>query len=76
MTSDSTSRTTRSPEVAELRLRRREALALGGPEAVDRHRARGRLTIRERVEGLVDKNSFQEVGTLTGQGKYRRRHAR
>ena len=25
---------------------------------------------RERVAGLVDKDSFKEVGTLTGQGKY------
>ena len=35
-----------------------------------KHHERGRLTIRERVTRLVDKGSFQEVGTLTGQGKY------
>lgn len=57
-------------EVEELRLRRGEALALGGAEAVARHHERGRLTIRERVERLVDRNSFREVGTLTGQGRY------
>ena len=59
-----------SPEVEELRQRREYAMALGGDEAVGRHRERGRLTIRERVAGLVDKDSFKEVGTLTGQGKY------
>lgn len=59
-----------TPEVEELRLRRREAHALGGPEAVARHHERGRLTIRERVERLVDQGSFSEVGTLTGQGRY------
>jgi len=59
-----------SAEVDELRFRRQQALALGGAEAVARHHERGRLTIRERVSRLVDKDSFQEVGTLTGQGKY------
>jgi acetyl-CoA carboxylase carboxyltransferase component len=59
-----------SAEVEELRLRRQQALALGGAEAVARHHERGRLTIRERVSRLVDKDSFQEVGTLTGQGRY------
>ena len=59
-----------SAEVDELRLRRREAMALGGAEAVGKHHERGRLTIRERMAKLVDKDSFREIGTLTGQGKY------
>ncbi len=58
------------PEIAELRLRRAQAEALGGAEAVERHHAQGRLTIRERITGLVDAGSFQEVGKLTGQGRY------
>lgn len=57
-------------EVEELKFRRQQAQALGGAEAVAKHHDRGRLTIRERVERLVDAQSFQEVGTLTGQGKY------
>ena len=56
-------------EVEELKFRRQQAQALGGAEAVAKHHDRGRLTIRERVERLVDAQSFQEVGTLTGQGK-------
>jgi len=59
-----------APEIEELNFRRREANALGGAEAVAKHHDRGRLTIRERIGGLVDSGSFQEVGTLTGQGKY------
>ncbi len=58
------------PEVDELAFRRAQAEALGGAAAVAKHHAQGRLTIRERIAGLVDAGSFQEVGRLTGQGKY------
>ena len=54
----------------ELAQRRTAAQALGGPAAVDKHHAQGRLTIRERIQGLVDEGSFSEVGTLTGAGRY------
>lgn len=58
------------PEIDELEKRRGWAEALGGPEAVEKHEAGGRLTIRGRIEGLVDEGSFQEVGKLTGTAKY------
>lgn len=58
------------PEISELQERRRLAKELGGPEAIDKHHSRGRLTIRERIDGLVDAGSFSEVGSLTGQGSY------
>jgi acetyl-CoA carboxylase carboxyltransferase component len=58
------------PEIDELALRRAQADALGGAAAVDKHHGQGRLTIRERIAGLADAGSFQEVGRLTGQGKY------
>jgi methylmalonyl-CoA decarboxylase subunit alpha len=58
------------PEVDELAFRRAQAEALGGAAAVAKHHERGRLTIRERIGGLVDADSFREVGTLTGQGRY------
>jgi hypothetical protein len=57
-------------EIEELRLRRAEASKLGGAEAVAKHHGQGRLTVRERIDGLVDAGSFQEVGGLTGQGRY------
>ncbi len=54
----------------ELARRRAFAQGLGGAEAVAKHHGQGRLTIRERIGGLVDAGSFSEVGTLTGQGRY------
>lgn len=59
-----------SPECDELGRRHELAEGLGGSEAVARHHQRGRLTIRERIARLVDSGSFQEVGKLTGQGRY------
>jgi acetyl-CoA carboxylase carboxyltransferase component len=58
------------PEAEEIRLRRKFALAMGGEEAVKRQHERGYLTVRERIAGLVDSGSFQEVGQLAGKGEY------
>ena len=57
-------------EVDEIELRRNWAKELGGAEAVAKHHAQGRLTIRERIGHLLDTNSFREVGALTGNGSY------
>ena len=57
-------------EADELAQRHAFAEALGGREAVDKHHAQGRLTIRERIAGLCDAESFREVGKLTGKGAY------
>src|SRR3954462_11070282 len=54
------------PELAELEQRRGLATRMGGDERVARQHAAGRLTVRERIERLVDKESFAEVGGLTG----------
>ncbi|MCC6209809.1 MAG: methylmalonyl-CoA carboxyltransferase [Burkholderiales bacterium] len=53
-------------------LRRREALArrMGGPEKVKRQHDGGKLTVRERVDRLLDAGSFHEVGGLAGWGSY------
>src|SRR3546814_3315938 len=56
--------------IDELEFRRSQAEALGGTDAVARHHDAGRLSIRERINGLVDSGSFQEIGKLTGQGRY------
>ena len=50
--------------LAELERRRETALAMGGPERVARHHASGRLTVRERIDGLLDEGSFYELGLL------------
>lgn len=59
-----------SSEVAELH--RREALAreMGGPEKVERQHAAGKLTVRERIDALLDAASFHEVGALAGRADY------
>jgi acetyl-CoA carboxylase carboxyltransferase component len=57
-------------EVEELRKRRAAAAELGGAEAIAKQHARGRLTVRERIDALVDPGSFHEVGTLTGRAEY------
>lgn len=59
------------PEAQEIARRRGFAEGLGGPEAVAKQHAAGRLTIRERIGALVDGGSFQEVGRLTGTGSYK-----
>lgn len=57
-------------ELEEMALRKRAALDLGGPEKVERHRAAGKLTVRERIRALVDEGSFDELGSLTGAARY------
>jgi acetyl-CoA carboxylase carboxyltransferase component len=57
------------PEVDEAERRRELARGHGGPEAVTRQHAQGRLTVRERIESLVDAGSFQEYGGVTGQAE-------
>jgi acetyl-CoA carboxylase carboxyltransferase component len=50
--------------LAELAERRSEALQMGGPEKIAGHHASGRLTVRERIERLVDPDSWFEIGLL------------
>ncbi|MEA2647091.1 MAG: hypothetical protein QOE92_2174, partial [Chloroflexota bacterium] len=58
------------PELEELRRREAMAREMGGAEKVERQHAAGRLTVRERIEALLDTASFHEVGALTGQAEY------
>jgi propionyl-CoA carboxylase beta subunit len=52
----------REQRLAELRRRREQSLAGGGPERVAKQHARGVLTARERLELLLDPGSFVEIG--------------
>ena len=54
------------PETDDIRRRYADAEALGGDASVQRHHEQGRLTVRERISALLDADSFQEVGKLTG----------
>ena len=43
---------------------------MGGPDGIDRQHARGKLTVRERIVGLADPDTFREFMGLTGTGSY------
>jgi len=58
------------PEIDDLKRRLELAQEMGGPENVARHHAGGKLTIRERIERLVDADSFAETGALAGKPEY------
>ena len=53
-------------ETREIEKRKLLAKQQGGKDAVDLQHAKGRLTLRERIEKLVDKGSFQEQGKIAG----------
>ena len=57
-------------EVDELRQRVELAKQMGGPANVERQHASGKLTVRERIDRLLDPGSFHEIGALAGQAGY------
>jgi acetyl-CoA carboxylase carboxyltransferase component len=57
--------------VSELRERSAQVARGGGEKAVERHRSRGKLTARERVDRLLDPGSaFLELGALAAWDMY------
>ena len=58
------------PELDELRERERLARELGGSDKVARQHKGGRLTVRERIDRLLDPQSFHEVGAVAGRAQY------
>ena len=44
---------------------------MGGPDKVKRQHDGGKLTVRERVDRLLDPGSFHEIGGLAGVAQYR-----
>ena len=53
--------TKEDPRILELRKMRAKTLEGGGAERIARQRAKGKLTARERIELLLDPNTFNEV---------------
>lgn len=69
---------TMSDRFSELERRRQKALEGGGPERIKRQHDKGKLTARERLDILLDDDSFQELGRFvrhqaTGLGVEKRR---
>jgi acetyl-CoA carboxylase carboxyltransferase component len=58
------------PEIEELKRRLELARQMGGAENVERQHKAGRLTVRERIERLLDAGSLHETGALAGVATY------
>jgi len=57
-----------SDRLADLNARKAQARVAGGEKAIERHTARGKMTARERVEYLLDEDSFHELDMLNRHG--------
>ncbi|MGZ0188671.1 MAG: methylmalonyl-CoA carboxyltransferase, partial [Alphaproteobacteria bacterium] len=53
-------------------LRRREAYAeqMGGADKVKRQHDGGRMTVRERIDAMLDDGTFHETGKIGGMATY------
>src|SRR5215218_7147185 len=58
------------PELEELRQRQALARELGGKERVERQHKGGRLTVRERIDRMLDPGTFKEIGSIAGKASY------
>ena len=58
------------PELDELRRREAWPMRMGGPDKIARQHDGGKLTVRERIDALLDPGSFHEVGTIAGKATY------
>ena len=63
----------RSPNCANARSK---AMLGGGEERLEKQRQGGKLTARERVEALVDPDSFEETRTVRRASRHVVRHGR
>lgn len=57
-------------ELDELGHRQQLAAEMGGEERIARQHAAGRLTVRERIDRLLDAGSWRESGAITGTATY------
>jgi len=51
-------------ELKELQRKKAQAKEMGGAEKIEKQHARGKLTARERIDHLLDPESFFEIGML------------
>ncbi|HXH21814.1 MAG TPA: carboxyl transferase domain-containing protein [Dehalococcoidia bacterium] len=58
------------PELEELRLKRALSRRMGGREGIERQHSQGRLTVRERMDLLLDPGTFEELFTAFGESQY------
>ncbi len=53
-------------DIKEIKQREKLSLQQGGKAAVEKQHNKGRKTLRERIEFILDKNSFDEIGKIAG----------
>src|SRR5271167_73183 len=58
------------PEMDELRRPCAWSSPDAGADKVKRQHDGGRLTVRERIDRLVDPGSFREIGSIAGKAEY------
>ena len=58
------------PEIEHLRHRESLAEDMGGEERVARQKSFGKMTVRDRVDALIDPGSLHEVGKIAGAATY------
>jgi acetyl-CoA carboxylase carboxyltransferase component len=58
------------PELDDLARREAFAQEMGGADKVKRQRDQGRLNVRERIDRILDQNSFHEIGAISGTAEY------
>lgn len=57
--------------LSDLRAHQKEARLGGGEKSLKRHKAKGKMTARERIDALLDDpNTALEIGTLAGKDMY------
>ncbi len=54
------------PWLGRLAAERERSRSMGGPERLERHYAKGKLDVRQRVDALFDDDTFTEIGSLVG----------
>ncbi len=57
-------------ELERIEARRQAAAEMGGADKVAIQHAKGKLTVLERIDQLLDADSFREIGTLAGLARY------
>ena len=58
------------PEIEQLRREEELARRMGGAEKVKRQHEGGKLTVRERIDRLLDPGTFHEIGATAGKPLY------
>ena len=57
-------------EVKEIEKRKKLAYELGGEKGIKKQHIQGKMTVRERIDMLLDKDSFLETGVMAGAATY------